>query len=37
MIPGPRLADVAGELAVISSANDTLRQYHQQRRVALTS
>ena len=37
MIPGPRLVDVVEELAVISSANDTLRQYHQQRRVALTS
>jgi uncharacterized protein (DUF169 family) len=37
MIPGPRLADVVRELAVISSANDTLRQYHQQRRAALTS
>ena len=37
MIPGPRLADVVRELAVISSANDTLLQYHQQRRVALTS
>jgi hypothetical protein len=29
--------DVVRELAVISSANDTLRQYHQQRRAALTS
>ena len=37
MIPGPRLADVVKELAVISSAHDTLRQYHQQRRAALTS
>ena len=37
MIPGPRLADVVRELAVIASANDTLLQYHQQRRVALTS
>ena len=37
MIPGPRLADVVRELAVIASANDTLQQYHQQRRATLTS
>jgi uncharacterized protein (DUF169 family) len=37
MIPGPRLAEVVRELAVIASANDTLLQYHQQRRAALTS
>ena len=37
MIPGPRLADVVRELAVITSANDTLLQYHQQRRATLTS
>jgi uncharacterized protein (DUF169 family) len=36
MIPGPRLADVAKELAVIATANDTLQQYHQQRRATLT-
>jgi uncharacterized protein (DUF169 family) len=35
MIPGPRLADVVRELSVITSANDTLLQYHQQRRAAL--
>ena len=37
MIPGPRLADVVRELAVIASANETLLQYHQQRRATLTS
>ena len=37
MIPGPRLADVVKELAVIATANDTLLQYHQQRRAMLTS
>ncbi len=37
MIPGPRLADVAKELEVITTANDTLRQYHEQRRATLTS
>jgi uncharacterized protein (DUF169 family) len=37
MIPGPRLADVVKELAVITTANETLLQYHQQRRAALTS
>ena len=36
MIPGPRLADVVSELAVIATANDTLLQYHQQRRATLT-
>jgi uncharacterized protein (DUF169 family) len=37
MIPGPRLADVAKELEVIAAANDTLLQYHEQRRATLTS
>jgi uncharacterized protein (DUF169 family) len=37
MIPGPRLGDVVRELAVITSANDTLRQHHEQRRATLTS
>jgi hypothetical protein len=37
MIPGPRLADVVKELAVIATANDTLQQYHQQRRATLTA
>ena len=37
MIPGPRLGDVVRELGVIASANDTLLQYHQQRRATLTS
>jgi uncharacterized protein (DUF169 family) len=37
MIPGPRLGDVVDELAVITTANDTLAQYHQQRRATLTS
>ena len=37
MIPGPRLGDVVRELAVIATANDTLLQYHQQRRATLTS
>jgi uncharacterized protein (DUF169 family) len=36
MIPGPRLADVVRELAVITTANDTLEQHHQQRRATLT-
>jgi uncharacterized protein (DUF169 family) len=36
MIPGPRLGDVVRELAVITTANDTLLQYHQQRRATLT-
>jgi uncharacterized protein (DUF169 family) len=37
MVPGPRLVDVVRELAVIASANDTLLQYHQERRATLTS
>jgi len=37
MIPGPRLADAVRELAVITTANDTLRQHHEQRRATLTS
>jgi uncharacterized protein (DUF169 family) len=37
MIPGRRLEDVVRELAVITTANDTLLQYHQQRRATLTS
>ena len=37
MIPGARLADVVRELDVIAKANDTLRAYHEERKVALTS
>ena len=37
MIPGTRLADVAEQAAVIASANDTLEQYHQGRRLTLGS
>lgn len=37
MIPGPRLGDVVRELAVITTANDTLLEYHQQRRATLTA
>jgi uncharacterized protein (DUF169 family) len=37
MIPGPRLTDVVRELGVIAKANDALREYHEGRKVALTS
>ena len=37
MIPGARLADVVRELGVIAKANDTLREYHEQRKEALTT
>ena len=36
MIPGARLADIVRELGVIAKANDTLREYHEQRKAALT-
>lgn len=36
MIPGRRLRDVAKELAVINTANDTLAEYHQGRKSTLT-
>jgi uncharacterized protein (DUF169 family) len=35
MIPGPRLLEVAQQVAVITTANDTLEQYHSERRLAL--
>src|SRR3984893_2577850 len=35
MIPGQRLVEVAEQAAVIATANDTLEQYHQQRRQTL--
>jgi uncharacterized protein (DUF169 family) len=35
MIPGARLMEVADQAAVIASANDTLEQYHKQRRQTL--
>lgn len=35
MIPGTRLAEVAAQAAVIATANDTLEQYHRQRRQTL--
>ena len=35
MIPGARLADIVRELDVIVKANDTLREYHERRKVAL--
>jgi uncharacterized protein (DUF169 family) len=35
MIPGDRLVAVADELAVIATANDTLQQYHRERRQSL--
>lgn len=37
MVPGPRLTDVVRELGVIAKANDTLREYHEGRKAALTS
>ena len=37
MIPGARLADIVRELGVIVKANDTLREYHEQRKEALTT
>jgi uncharacterized protein (DUF169 family) len=36
MIPGARLGDVIKELGVIAKANDMLREYHEQRKAALT-
>ncbi len=35
MIPGDRLVEVAEQAAVIATANDTLEQYHRQRRQTL--
>jgi uncharacterized protein (DUF169 family) len=35
MIPGKRLVEVAEQAAVIATANDTLEQYHKQRRLTL--
>ena len=35
MIPGKRLVEVAEQAAVIATANDTLEQYHKQRRQTL--
>jgi uncharacterized protein (DUF169 family) len=37
MIPGNRLEDVVRELRVIQKANLALQEYHQQRKVSLTS
>jgi len=37
MIPGVRLADIVRELGVIAKANDTLREYHERRKEALTA
>jgi uncharacterized protein (DUF169 family) len=37
VIPGPRLADVVESLSVIAAANDTLAEYHEQRRATLSS
>ena len=37
MIPGARLADIVRELGVIVKANDTLREYHERRKEALTT
>jgi uncharacterized protein (DUF169 family) len=37
MIPGPRLGNVVDALGEITTANDTLLEYHQQRRATLTS
>lgn len=36
MLPGKRLADVASELSVIQTANETLAGYHQNRKATLT-
>jgi len=36
MLPGTRLADIASELSVIQTANETLSVYHQNRRATLT-
>jgi uncharacterized protein (DUF169 family) len=35
MLPGKRVADVAGAAALIAAANDTLEQHHRQRRSAV--
>jgi hypothetical protein len=37
MIPGPRLSDVVGSLSVIAAANDTMADYHLQRRATLST
>ena len=37
MIPGLRLSDVVRSLSVIAAANDTLADYHEQRRATLTT
>jgi uncharacterized protein (DUF169 family) len=37
VIPGNRLAEVAEQAALIAQANDTLEQYHQQRRLGLNT
>jgi uncharacterized protein (DUF169 family) len=37
VIPGKRLAEVAAQAALIAQANDTLEQYHRQRRQQLDS
>ena len=37
MIPGARLADIVRGLGVLAKANDTLREYHKQRKEALTT
>jgi uncharacterized protein (DUF169 family) len=36
MIPGTRLADVVREASVIAKANQTLLEYHEQRKAQLT-
>jgi uncharacterized protein (DUF169 family) len=36
MIPGTRLADVVREVSVIAKANQTLLEYHEQRKAQLT-
>ena len=36
MIPGKRLMEVAEQAAIIANANDTLEQYHKQRRQTIT-
>jgi uncharacterized protein (DUF169 family) len=36
MLPGERLADIASELSVIQKANETLQEYHQNRKTTLT-
>jgi uncharacterized protein (DUF169 family) len=36
MIPGNRIADVVGRLETIDGANQTLRDYHSERKRTLT-